>query len=104
MTVYLIHLDQPLSHARHYIGWTTSPANVKRRLEHHKAGCGARFTQACNERGINYGVVRVWNDAGKDFERHLKNQHKPQAFCPICNPQSAMNNMKGKNDPKNHPL
>ncbi len=86
MKVYLIHFDQPLHHARHYIG---KAKFLKLRLKHHKAGSGARILQVCNERGITYDVVRVWKSktepAGK-LERRLKNMKNSPELCPICNP------------------
>lgn len=94
MTVYLLHLTTPLAHARHYIGWTTSEANVQRRYEHHKSGHGAHFTQVCNERGIDYQVARIWPNAGRCFERLLKNQKHSARLCPICNPGKAERNKK----------
>ena len=82
MAVYLIHLDTPLKHARHYVGFSV---HVEARLAHHKDGTGARFLQVCNERGINYDIVKVWPGADRKFERKLKNTHNVARYCPICN-------------------
>lgn len=91
MAVYLLHLATPLAHARHYIGYAAE-TNVKSRLAHHKNGTGARFTQVCNERGIEYQIARVWKGKGRDFERLLKRNKHSARLCPICNPTTAMKN------------
>jgi predicted GIY-YIG superfamily endonuclease len=100
MTVYLIHLDQPMSrgvngrgqalYAGHYIGYTNS---VDRRMMEHASGRGARFLEVCRERGISFEVVRTWEGADRRFERRLKNYKKSKCLCPICNP-NAENYMK----------
>jgi hypothetical protein len=68
--VYLEHLDRPMAHARHYLGWTpyTSPAL---RHQQHRLGRGARLLQVANERGITYSLVRLW-PGGRSLERKLK--------------------------------
>lgn len=81
MAVYLIHFDAPLHHARHYVGYAV---RVRQRLEHHRNGRGARILSACNERGIQYDIVRVLEDADKTFERKLKNCKHTARYCPIC--------------------
>lgn len=101
MTVYLIHFEKKFSHAQHYIGFVKKNRNLKLRMSHHRNGTGAVIMKHVTQAGIPWKVVRTWKDAGRDFERRLKNCHKPQYFCPICNPKTAMNNMalEKKNDP-----
>jgi predicted GIY-YIG superfamily endonuclease len=85
MTVYLLHFDSPISKhhtAQHYIGWTEQP--LENRLEVHKQGNGARFTQVANERGIRYQIVRTWK-GNRKLERKLKNRKNSPKLCPICN-------------------
>lgn len=89
--VYLLHLSSPLKHARHYIGWAKK---LERRLLHHQNGTGARMLAACVTAGITFERVRVWEGKTRNFERQLKNHHKSQNLCPICNP-TAPNRMKG---------
>lgn len=81
--VYLIHLDQKLAHAGHYLGFCedNDPA---RRIARHKAGNGSRLLRAANAAGIDYAVVRVWQDADRNFERKLKNRKNTPQLCPIC--------------------
>jgi hypothetical protein len=80
--VYLEHLDRPMAHARHYLGWTpySTPAL---RHQQHLLGRGARLLQVANERGITYGIVRVW-PGGRSLERKLNAQHHGPRLCPIC--------------------
>ncbi len=83
-TVYLIHFASPLSHARHYLGWTEGP--LEERLESHRAGTGARILRACKEEGIPWTVVRTWTSVDRYFERWLKKQSNSPKFCPTCDP------------------
>jgi predicted GIY-YIG superfamily endonuclease len=80
--VYLLHFDQPLAHARHYVGWCAY--DLEQRLEHHVTGHGARIMQVLTERGIGFQVARVWPGAGRDFERRLKRWKGSGQFCPLC--------------------
>ena len=82
-TVYLLCFDAPFHHAHHYIGWTSS---LKRRLNHHRNGSGARLMRAVAEAGIEWSCVRTW-EGDRTFERKLHNQHGGARFCPRCNPR-----------------
>jgi predicted GIY-YIG superfamily endonuclease len=80
--VYLIHLSEPMAHSQHYLGWTNQ--ELPKRLEQHKKGNGARFTQVAVERGIKLLLVRVWAGTRK-LERKFKNRKNARRFCPLCN-------------------
>lgn len=82
MAVYLIHLDKPYHHARHYIGFAES--NVEARLKDHRNGNGARFMQVVTDAGIPWRLARVWPDGDRHFERRLKNRKNSPRLCPIC--------------------
>jgi predicted GIY-YIG superfamily endonuclease len=84
-TVYLLHFDKPLKHARHYIGFSTSLA---RRLEHHRKGSGSSLMAAVARAGIEFKVARTWK-ADRTFERSLKNRNNAPKLCPICNPNAG---------------
>lgn len=78
--VYLIHFDQPVGHARHYLGYTV---DVERRLAMHRRGAGARLMQVVKQRGITWAVA--WVKVGdRTEERRLKNLHGSSRICPIC--------------------
>ncbi len=84
-TVYLIHLDAPIAHARHYIGWAKW---IKERIKPHRNGTGAKFLAEAVRREINFDVVRTWENTEENtdgnFERKLKNRKKARMLCPIC--------------------
>lgn len=80
-TVYLIHLESPIAHAQHYIGWSQY---LKQRVEHHRRGTGAKFLAEAARRGINFDVARKWKNPNRNFERKLKNQKNARRFCPHC--------------------
>ncbi len=99
MTVYLLHMQQPLSRgvspagkplqAGHYIGFSQR-GELSARMAEHMSGQGARFTQVCLERGIAWQLARVWEGprADRRFERKLKNRKEAPRLCPICNPHA----------------
>ena len=73
-TVYLIHLDRPLAHARHYLGSTD---DLARRLHEHEQGNGSKMLAAVARAGITGPGDRAW-------ERRLKRYKKSKRLCPIC--------------------
>lgn len=80
-TVYLIHFSKNYKGCRHYIGWTS---NIVNRELRHWSGNGSPLLKACKESGIDFNVVRIWENKTRKFERKLKNQHNHKRFCPIC--------------------
>lgn len=80
--VYLIHFNKKLAHAQHYIGFVEN--DLEQRIEKHKAGTGAKILRACKEAGIDWKVVKVWEEGSRDFERSLKNKKKTRCICPVC--------------------
>jgi predicted GIY-YIG superfamily endonuclease len=78
--LYLIHFDEKLAHAQHYLGWTT---NLDKRLEAHRTGNGGSLMKAVSAAGIEWRVVRTWVGT-RDDERRLKNWHKVREVCPSC--------------------
>jgi predicted GIY-YIG superfamily endonuclease len=79
-TVYLIHLDTPYKHARHYTGWTT---DLPARLQAHRNGHGARLMQVITAAGITWRLARTW-PGGRSRERAIKNRHEAPRLCPEC--------------------
>jgi hypothetical protein len=98
--VYLLHLERPYKHARHYLGHAT---NLQARLAQHAAGnCvvslpndGARLLQVVMEAGIGWTLARTWL-GGRELERRLshrdplwgKRQKNSPRLCPICQAQA----------------
>lgn len=88
-TVYLLHFSEPIPRDRgdgprpvgHYLGWAS---RLTLRLEHHRAGRGARLTAAVAARGIRLELVRTWV-GDRNLERRLKNRHGGHPrLCPTC--------------------
>lgn len=91
--VYLIHFEEPLKHARHYVG---STCHFKERLRCYKAGNAdaARIMAAVVKEGIAWRTVRVWTfdtypqarsweymfKKGADGKQHIR----PASRCPVC--------------------
>ena len=94
MCVYLLHYHAPHPHAtkyhcRHYLGYAN---NLAARLEHHKAGNGATFTDEMAKYHIEFDLDRVWEDGDRTLERKLKNGKHLSRLCPICNPKAKKEN------------
>lgn len=87
---YLLHLDKPLRHAKHYMGVCE---DLDARLSRHAKGAGARMLAVCIERGITWKLARTW-PGDRVFERKLKNRKDAPKLCPICNPNAL--NRAGK--------
>src|SRR5262249_24354956 len=85
-TIYLLHLDKPLCHAKHYLGLAD---DLAARLERHADGNGARMLAVGRERGITWQCVRTWEGADRKLERKLKKLKATPRLCPICSPASA---------------
>ena len=79
-TTYTLHFDPPLSHAKHYTGWTT---NLDTRLAEHETGQGARITQVQQERGGSWRLARAEPGTTRDRENQLK-ERGASRDCPIC--------------------
>jgi len=82
--VYLLHFSRPLSHASHYVGFTTNHRTLALRLQHHREGRGGRLPGAAAAAGIEFHVSRLWEEGDRSFERKLHNKNHPGLLCPIC--------------------
>ncbi len=78
--VYLLHFNQPLAHAKHYIGVAS---DLEVRLHQHGLASGAKLMQAVKRAGISWVLARVWI-GDRELERALKLQHNTPRLCPIC--------------------
>lgn len=81
--VYLIHFDQPLKHAKHYLGFCND-GNLHDRLERHRAGNGSKLMAAIKRAKFSWQLVRTWENVDRNFERRLKNQNNAAKYCPVC--------------------
>ena len=83
--VYMLHFTTPLSHAKHYVGFTD---NVPQRLNRHRSGHGSPLVKAVQENGSSFVLARLW-DGDRKLERRIKDQKNSPRFCPICNAAKA---------------
>lgn len=81
-TVYLLHLNPPYRHARHYLGWTQ---DLAARLEAHRAGTGARLMEVVKQAGGSFSLARTW-PGDRNRERAIKDRHEAPKLCPTCSP------------------
>lgn len=94
--LYLLHLEPPYKHARHYLGWAV---DIEARLAEHRSGSsGVRLVEAAVRAGCNLELVRTWPNASRDDERRLKARNpgkysRPRGsnstgsrgrLCPLC--------------------
>lgn len=80
--IYLLHLEQPIYHAQHYIGWCGN-GKLDDRLAKHRKSNGARLLRAANLQGIEYRLVRLWAGTRHD-ERRIKRWADGPRLCPCC--------------------
>jgi anti-sigma regulatory factor (Ser/Thr protein kinase)/predicted GIY-YIG superfamily endonuclease len=97
-TVYLLHLNQPYKHARHYLGWA---ADLDARLAQHAAGSGARLLQVVRQAGIGWELARTW-PGDRYRERQLKKQGGRSRMCPVCKQQPRKKAMEPTATPGQH--
>lgn len=82
MTVYLLHFNKPLAHARHYIGFCESD-DPRERVEKHMAGHGSPLVKAALAAGIRVTLAAVIV-GDRNFERRIKNRGSLCRWCPKC--------------------
>ena len=83
--LYLIHIDPPYRHARHYLGYT-SYNDVNRRVERHRSGFGSPLLAAAVKAGCTLHLALVVTGERKDERRLKRHSHIP-SWCPICSRQ-----------------
>lgn len=84
--LYLLHFDQRLAHAGHYLGYA---GDIPARLAAHAGGTGARLTQVLSERGLTWTLAAVWPNGTRTDERRLKRNGASTRYCPLCRENST---------------
>jgi hypothetical protein len=82
VAVYLVHLEPPYKHARHYLGFTGDRLDL--RMEEHRKGRGSPLLRAAHLAGSRILVVHVWPKGDRTFERSLKWKKNTPRLCPVC--------------------
>jgi len=87
--VYILHFQQPLHHAKHYVGSTT---DIVGRVKKHATGDGARLTAVVKENGGHFRVAALFQPTRSEsirlLEIVLKRKKNACKYCPICNPDA----------------
>jgi predicted GIY-YIG superfamily endonuclease len=81
--VYLLHIDPPLGHARHYTGFTKDDT-PDRRLARHRVGHGSKMLAAAVKGGRTLSLVHYWPGGTLKFEAYLKRRGDTKSWCPAC--------------------
>jgi predicted GIY-YIG superfamily endonuclease len=82
MAVYILHIDPPYQHAKHYIGYTVRP--IKERVAEHLAGRGSPLVAAALAAGHSVTVSLKWVGGNRAWERYLKRKKETPRWCPCC--------------------
>ena len=90
--LYLLHFDEPLHHAQHYLGITE---DLDERLQRHFRGDGAKLTAEFARLGIGFTLARAWSNATQEIERSIKQNRNGRLYCPICYPHKARKSKSG---------
>ncbi len=81
--VYVVHLERPIEHMRHYVGFARDNDHLKERIAKHRSGDGAGLLKIANNAGIPWMVVRVWTGVPPEKERAVKSS-SIKGVCPVC--------------------
>ena len=85
--VYLLHLDPPYRHARHYLGYAvgTGRGHAYAKAQAKGVALGAHeLVMAAQWSGCEIRVADVWVGEGRAFQRRLRANGSLSRFCPIC--------------------
>ena len=88
--IYILHIDPPLHHARHYVGWTRDK-NVTRRVQEHLEQRGrrpSRLVRAALTAGCLVTLVASF-EGTRETERTLKRRGSAASYCPAYNARAA---------------
>jgi hypothetical protein len=83
--IYILHIDPPLKHARHYVGWTKDD-DVSRRVAEHLNQTGSRPSKLVGA-ALRAGCVVTLAgtlEGDRTTERKLKARGGAMSYCPLC--------------------
>jgi hypothetical protein len=87
-TTYLLHLDPPYRHARHYLGFAEGDG-LAGRLAEHGTPHGAKLLAVVKAAGGTWRIVRTWPQTTRSTERQIKRTRHVPHYCPECQPQRS---------------
>jgi len=82
--VYMLHFDEPIGKARHYVGICKADRLHWRMLEH-RNGRGAALTARAYEQGIGFSIAKTWHADTPEKEKEIKASKGFKRLCPLCN-------------------
>lgn len=94
-TVYLDHFDSRFHHAGHYLGFAEE-GNLESRQDEHRKGVGSKLVRAAIRAGVNFRLVRTWENGTRALERALKNRKDARSLCPECRADRRASQMFSK--------
>ncbi len=83
---YLIHFENKLHHAVHYLGWSSC---LKQRLVAHFAGNSAKLIHAVSLKGIRFSVVRLWIGGESRAGAQIESAEERAALVPYLSTQGS---------------
>lgn len=83
--IYILHINPPLAHARHYVGWTKD-VDVSRRVAEHLEQAGHRPSRLVGAALAAGRTVTLAGTLEGDLatERRLKARGGAASYCPLC--------------------
>lgn len=83
--IYILHIDPPLKHARHYVGWTKD-SDVTRRVDEHLNQTGRRPSKLVGAALAAGSTVTLAGalEGDRTLERQLKRRGGASSYCPLC--------------------
>lgn len=91
--IYLLHFDEPVGRAQHYLG----SAKVQRlhdRMLEHACGIGSSLTAELVRSGYGFTLAATWCTSSRDLERTLKRGGHLARFCAICQGDSQQMHLR----------
>jgi predicted GIY-YIG superfamily endonuclease len=88
LAVYLLHFEEPVDGARHYVGITTY-ARLGARMIEHTTGRGARLTSSACRVGVAWRLAHVWRTDQAALEPTLIGMAERAPLCPVCRQVSS---------------
>lgn len=83
--LYLLHFEQPIGAAQHYLG-ITRRARLPMRMKEHRSGRGAALTKQARAIGVGFRLAAIVPAFSFADERDAKRQGHYARLCPFCTP------------------
>ena len=82
---FLVHIDPPYRHARHYFGWASSPAAAQDAIRRLTTGRSAvRLLKAAYDSGSKFRITRTWHSTTIMGVTRMRQQGNARKYCKEC--------------------